>query len=153
MTTLPDYDIRVERPDGWFDRSMIIYAAKSKGGFEANVVIARDALVGGESFDDYALRQRKTFKDNLPGCKILGTQEGDLNDYEAHEITFSWQSGTGKLRQRALFVSIGRNRMVTFAATAADDDFDSMVPQFDEILATLKIEDTSGDGTTPQFTN
>jgi len=137
---VPDFDAFISRPVDWVDRTMTVYAHKSRSGFEANVVLARDAMTPSESFEGYMARQHRTFVQSLPSFRLESEQTGTTLDYPSGELLFTWQSGQGLLRQRVVFVSIGRNRLVTFAATAAAEDYAGIADTFDDIFDTLTIE-------------
>lgn len=136
----PDFKISMEKPKGWSDRSMTIYAFRTKSGFDANIVLARDALLPSETFEDYARRQLDTFNNTLPTFTLESEQTGLVNDFPAHEMIFTWMSGETRLRQRAVFISVGRGRVATFASTAAVDDYPGMRRKFDTAFSSMTIE-------------
>lgn len=149
----PDFSVAIQKPEGWSDRSMTIYALRTKSGFDANIVLARDAMLPNENFESYCERQRQTFENSLPKFTVEREQTGLVNDYQAHEMLFAWESGPHSLRQRAVFISVGRGRVATFASTALVDDYKSMERDFDEAFSSMKIE--GGDPPEPlqQFMN
>lgn len=143
----------MEKPEGWADRTMTIYAVRGPSGFDANIVLARDAMQPKESFEAYAARQEATFRNSLPDFKLERSQEGMVKDYPAYELLFTWQSATGLLRQRAMFISVGRGRIATYASTAAAEDYEGMEEAFDDAFATLDIDGGEPPAPPPQFQN
>lgn len=139
LDSAPDFEVFISRPIDWVDRTMTVYAHTSRSGFEANVVLARDAMTPSETLETYTARQRSTFKQSLPTFRLEREESRVILDYPASELLFTWQSGQGLLRQRTLFISIGRNRLVTFASTAAAEDYAGLVGTFEDILGTLTI--------------
>ena len=137
----PGFSIHLDCPEGWADRTMTVFAAPGGGGFEANVVAARDAMREDEGFEAYADRQRQTFADGLPGFRLISDQPGMVRAREAVALEFEWNAGTGPLRQRAIFIDVGHGRVATFAATAASGEFEERRAAFDAVFASLRIEE------------
>lgn len=128
-------------PDGWFDKTMIVYSAPLQPGqaVAANIVIARDAMGASETFREYCNRQIDGFATALPHFHRLHEGPGRVHDLDAFQIMFTWMSGAGLLRQRVFFISAGAGVVVTYTATASDAEYDSHEPVFEQGLAGLII--------------
>lgn len=142
MATQPDINVTAHRPDGWVDKTMIVYSAPPEPGraLQANMVVSRDALLAGETFREYCNRQIAGFRSTLPAFEREGEGPGRVHDHDAFQILFTWTSGAGKLRQRVFFIAAGGGVAVTFAATAAADEFAEHERAFERGLAGLRIE-------------
>lgn len=141
MASQPEVAIDTWRPDGWFDKSMIIYSAPAEQGvpIAPNIVVARDALGRNETFREYCNRQIDGFRATLPHFHRESEGAGRVHDLDAFQIQLTWTSGAGPLRQRVFFISTGAGVVVTYTATAAADDFDRHGPAFEQGLARLVI--------------
>ncbi len=128
-------------PDGWFDKTMIVYAAPLQPGqtIAANIVIARDALGASETFREYCNRQIDGFATALPHFDRLQEGPGRVHELDAFQIGFTWMSGAGLLRQRVFFISAGDGVVVTYTATASDAEYDAHEAVFQQGLAGLVI--------------
>lgn len=130
---------------------MTVYAKKGKSGFDANIVIARDALMPNETFAEYSKRQSLNLSTSLPEFNLDREQAGIVGDYPAYEMLFTWTSAQGPLKQRTLFIHVGGIRVATYAATAAAKDYRSMEKEFDQAFSTLEIEGGEPPNSGPQF--
>lgn len=141
MTDQPPVIVHAQPPADWVDKTMIVYAAPASPdrAMAPNIVVGRDAMAADESFREYCNRQVEAFRATLPQFHRDEEGPGRVNDLDAFHIRFSWASGVGTLRQRVFFISAGRGAVVSFAATAAIDDFAVHEPAFDAALASLVI--------------
>ncbi|MGY4398484.1 hypothetical protein ACVWZA_003692 [Sphingomonas sp. UYAg733] len=141
MATSPDISVIGRRPEGWADKTMIIYSAPLQAGetVAANMLIARDALGRDETFREYCNRQIDGFGTTLPHFHRETEGPGRVHDLDAFQILFTWASAAGTLRQRVFFISAGSAVVVTFTATAAIDDYAAHEMIFDQGLADLVI--------------
>lgn len=130
-----------QRPAGWVDKTMIVHSAPLPPGqaIAANIVIARDALGASETFREYCNRQIEGFRAALPHFHRRQEGPGRVHDFDAFQIEFNWMSGAGLLRQRVFFIAAPEGVVVTFTATAADEDYDAHEPVFRQGLADLVI--------------
>lgn len=135
VTTMPP-------PPGWVDRTMIVHSAPHDPAraMAPNIVVGRDALIGGESFTEFCDRQSKVFRDSLPGFAEEEHESGQLNERTATRLIFTWTSGAGPLRQEAVFIDAGQGVVVNFTASAAEADFAAHRKLFYDQLALLKID-------------
>lgn len=141
MASQPDLPISAWRPEGWYDKTMIIYSAPAEPGrpVAPNMVIARDALGAGETFREYCNRQIDGFRATLPHFHREDEGPGRVHDRDAFQILLTWTSGAGVLRQRVFFISAGAGVVVTYTATAAAEDYHLHEPEFEQGLARLAI--------------
>lgn len=138
----PTVKLAADPPEGWHDKTMIVYSAPPEPGraMSPNMVISRDALLEGETFREYCNRQIETFRSNLPQFHRESEGYGRSHDRDAFQIQFTWRSAPGLLRQRVFFISTESQVVVTYAVTAAADDFAAYEPAFERGLASLRID-------------
>lgn len=141
MPQQPPVIVTARPPGDWIDKSMIVYAAPDQPGraMAPNIVVGRDALAADETFREYCNRQVEAFRNTLPQFYREEESPGRVNEFDAFQIRFTWASGASTLRQRVFFISAGQGCVVSFAASAAADDFAEHEPAFDAALASLVI--------------
>lgn len=141
MANAPAVAVSGKAPDGWFDKTMVIYSAPARPGetMTANIVIARHALGASETFREYCNRQIEGFRTTLPQFHRRHEEPGRVHDLDAFQIEFTWTSGAGALRQRVFFIAAGDGVVVTYTATAADAEYDAHEAVFRQGLADLVI--------------
>jgi len=141
LASQPDIQIHAWQPDGWYDKTMIIYSAPAEPSrpVAPNVVVARDALGADETFREYCNRQIDGFRATLPHFNREDEGPGRVHDLDAFQILLTWTSGAGPLRQRVFFISAGAGVVVTYTATAAADEYHLHAPVFEQGLARLAI--------------
>ena len=141
MANQPPVSVHARPPRHWVDKTMVVYAAPDRPGqaMAANIVIGRDAMAEGETFREFCNRQVEAFRNTLPHFHREDEGPGRVHDRDAFQIRFTWSSGAGPLRQRVFFISAGGGAVVSFAATAAADEFDGHGEAFDAALASLTI--------------
>jgi hypothetical protein len=144
--TAPNVQASLPIPQGWFDKTMTVYAAPLAPGdvMAANIVVSRDALAADEDFPSYCQRQADTFGGSLPGCSILSRVQGQFGTRIAERIELEWSATTGRLHQLVVFIAAGEGVVVSFAASAAAKSFESYRPQFEDSLSLLSITPSSG---------
>ena len=141
MASAPAVSVSGTMPNGWFDKTMIVYSAPLEPGkaVAANIVVARDAMGPSETFREYCNRQIDGFATTLPHFSRRQEGPGRVHDLDAFQIEFTWTSGAGSLRQRVFFISAGSGVIVTYTATASDADYDAHESVFQQGLAGLVI--------------
>jgi hypothetical protein len=143
----PPVAVAADPPPGWIDKTMIVYAAPPANGqtMAPTIVVGRDALAEGESFREFCNRQIDTFRAGLPEFYREHEEHGRVGDLDAFQIRFSWRAAAGLLRQRVFFISAGQGVIVTYAGTAAAEDYDAYDALFEQNLATLRIRPMQAD--------
>ena len=144
-------DIHLTPPEGWSDRSMLAYAAPARPAQQLtpNIVVTRDSRVEDppgqlETFDAYIERQLAEIGSRLGGLRIEQRQSGSVNDITAYDLRFTWQSAQGPVRQRTVFLKGPDPQVLTFAATAAEHEYDAYREHFERALASLRIDTPVG---------
>ncbi len=143
MPTQPPVAIAAQPPEGWVDKTMIVYAAAELGrAISPSIVIGRDVMGAAETFREFCNRQVETFRTTLPHFQREQEGEGRVHDLDAFRMTFTWNSAAGLLRQRVFFISAGAGVVVTFAASSGVEDFARHEQAFDQALSSLAIRST-----------
>jgi hypothetical protein len=144
--TLAGITVDLVPPPGWFDKTMLVYSAPIAPGepMAANMVVSRDALATGENFAAYCDRQIKAFEGGLPGYSLFGRQDGDFGGRWAMRLDLEWMSAAGPLRQMVVFINAGRGVVVSFAGSAASDQFEGYRALFTDHLERLIIAPAPG---------
>ena len=146
---MPHYqsaEVRFNVPDGWQDRTIVSYAAPAKPGraITPNLVVTRDPADDREPVTAYADRQLVEFARRLDGFALKQRKERTLGGLPAVEMVFTWDNPLGVLQQKQVCVLVGRQTMLNFTLSAAEEDFGGMEPGFDHILASLCFPETPG---------
>lgn len=141
MTT-PHIKTDATKPDGWNDRSLILYSNPNKTtgmDIEANVAISRDQMKPDETFGDFIKRQTKVMEEEIPQFDSVSQRKGEMHKKPAFDLFCSWMTPAGRVEQRVVFISIGNGEVVTIAMTSQQGDFDNHKATFNEILASLTL--------------
>jgi hypothetical protein len=143
-------DVSFDVPADWQDRSVTVFVAPPEPGqkVEASVVVTREQVDGDESVRRYADHQIVVLAKQLEDFCLLARIETTLGGRPAAVVLYSWQSGQDVLRQRVVFVRGGQT-MLTFTATAAQDQFLAVAPTFHAILESVRFPDADGPASAP----
>jgi len=145
MTT-PHIKTDAVKPDGWNDRSLILYSNPNKTDgmdLEANVAISRDQMKPEETFKDFIKRQVKVMEEEIPQFDSASQRKGEMHSKPAFDLFCSWMTPGGRVEQRVIFISIGKGEIVTVAMTAQDGDFENHKATFNQILASLTLTEAA----------
>ncbi|WP_168223062.1 DcrB-related protein [Oceanicola sp. D3] len=136
---LPDFSVDV--PDGWVDRSVLVWSAHgTPSAVPPNVAIARDEMRPDESFLDYCNRQMMSLSSALDGFRLIKQDETNLSGRFAMELVFTWKTAAGRMKQRQIFLPLDAPRIASFAGTASEADFDHAdETHFQPMYASLAI--------------
>jgi hypothetical protein len=133
--------VSLPMPEGWFDKTMIVYSAPLAPGdtMASNIVVSRDALAVGEDFPGYCERQLATFTTSLPRFSLHERQIGDFGGRRAARIDFEWAAAAGQLGQVVTFIDAGHGVVVSFAGSAPADEISRYRSVFQHHLERLEI--------------
>ncbi len=139
--------IRLSKPDGWDDRSMIAFNAREmpQSGVLPNIVITQDHFgdIAGdnqvERIKAYADKQVSDMKAKLPNPVIHGQVLSQVAGRPAAEVTISWQNGATRLSQVVTFIARDAGKVMICTGTAAENDFDAHKASFREMLHSVQI--------------
>jgi hypothetical protein len=103
--------------ENWQDQSINVLLPTHLPVQGANLVLARDKLPLGMSFDDYVAQQRQSFQQQLAEVQILSDSRGQLDGREAHFMEFSWQSDGKPIHQMMAMVLHGSKALLNFTGS------------------------------------
>lgn len=144
MTTLQGMSMTC--PDGWHDKSMLIFSAPQAGqsGVVPNLVVTRDRLPDDLPAEPAARmealidRQIAQMNSQLARFTIVSRQlEGQ--DYTIGKLTVDWESAQAALTQSLTFVDGDDGQLVIATATTGREDHARHEDTFRSILQSFRI--------------
>jgi hypothetical protein len=108
-------------------------------GFAPNVVVTKDRLRQGETFQTYIDRQIVDLARKLKRFVLRGRRSVTIGGAEALELNCSWQGNRGVIEQR-LTVMEREAHVLTFTASAAKNDAEKAFGSFGELLASVRFD-------------
>jgi len=139
--------VKLSRPDGWIDRSMIAYSSPEmpQSGIFPNIVITKDNFGNtfGTSLSDrinlFANKQLDSMKNQLIEPVIHDRQLFTILDRPSVEIYLSWLSGQTRIKQRVVFIAYDEEQVVISTATAAESEFNEYRDSFIAMINQLQF--------------
>lgn len=124
-------------PDDWKDRRVIAWSAQPRPGQSVvpNVLATYDRLPGDRTLDAFVDGQANDLARQAKRFTLIGRREVVLDRLRGIEILFSWDAGSGLMRQRQVYVALDDGRVITLVNTALDKEFDANEPIFTDILS------------------
>lgn len=101
----------------WQDQSINVLLPKNSAVQGANLVIARDRLPLGQTFQDYVIQQRQTFAAQLVGFEIIADTAGSVDGREAHFLEISWRNDGNPVHQIMAMVLHDANAVLNFTGS------------------------------------
>lgn len=101
----------------WQDQSINVLLPRDAKVQGANLVIARDRLPLGLSFEDYAIQQRQNYAAQLPGFELLADTVGAVDGHQAHFLELSWRSDGKPIHQVMAIVLHQANAVLNFTGS------------------------------------
>lgn len=101
----------------WQDQSINVLLPMGAKAHGANLVIARDRLPLGVTFQDYVAQQRQNFRAQLAGCEIFADTAGQVDGREAQLMELSWRSDGKPIHQVMAIVLHQANAVLTFTGS------------------------------------
>jgi len=139
MSRYEHSEVAFDVPREWNDRSIVAFAAPAKPGqaTSPNVVMTRDTLGPEENTRMYADRQLTELAKRLERFRLQHRQELTIGDLPAVELRFTWNGSSGPLDQRLLMVGVRGRVLLSFTATAPQNEAAQLQPVFDKIFSTI----------------
>ena len=100
----------------WQDRSVNMLAANHLPAKGSNLVITREALPDGVSFDDYISNQKSSLTKELASFTLLADKADSINELPAHYLEFTWNNQGTAMHQIIMILNNNRN-MLNLTAT------------------------------------
>ena len=139
--------MRMNCPEGWQDKSMLILSASDAGasGVRANMVVTRDAMPTDLPADPQARmaalldRQVAQMSDQLAGFAEVSRRVVVGSGRSTAEVKVDWRSGSSALTQSVTFVDAGEDGLMIATATAGRGEFADAEPEFRRMLQSFRI--------------
>jgi len=140
--------IKIQKPDDWLDRSMIVYASEtaSKNGVAPNIVITHEVMsefsqnTVAERIKSFATKQYNEMETNLPSPVFHHQELITVSGHSSAEILVSWQQGRIRLTQWIVMIGRDLERIAICTATAAEADFPKSRDTFSRIIHSIQFD-------------
>lgn len=134
-------DIAFEVPEGWEDKSVIAFAAKSSapGRVTTNLALTRDRLPAGESLRKYADRQLVDLGRELRDLELVDSGPLEVDGCEAFELRCIWRSASGTVEQRLIMIA-ANEQAITLAVTGPRGKRKEIDAAAEQVLSTFRLK-------------
>ncbi|MFD1881391.1 DcrB-related protein [Paracoccus pacificus] len=144
MSSFANADLRLDLPEGWIDRSMLVWSAPpgEGGGTPPNVVISYDQMKVGEQLAGYVTRQTDSLRAALDQWTLIEQGATRVGGKPAIAVRFTWRMAHGLMMQRQIFVELGKLRIASIGCTAGSENFDACDRRwFAPILDSIRLKE------------
>jgi hypothetical protein len=141
-------DIKLERPKGWVDRSMVVVAAPPPtppSGVSPNLVVTEEAFgpdllayAAEDRLREFVRRQLGEMREKLPKAELIDRRLGVQGGGRFADVLIAWDSPQARLRQWVRFIDRGEGAVIA-TATCADREFDQFEGQFGPLLGSIAV--------------
>lgn len=104
-------------PMPWQDQSINVLLPRDAKVQGTNLVIARDQLPLGMTFQEYVIQQRQNFRSQLAGFEAIADTPGRIDGHEAQFLELAWRSGDKPIHQVMAMVLHRDNAVLTFTGS------------------------------------
>ncbi len=104
-------------PTVWQDQSINVLMPKDARVQGTSLVIARDRLALGLTFQDYVIQQRQSFAAQLAGFELIADTAGQIDGHEAHFLEMTWRSDGKPIHQVVAMVLHRDNAILNFTGS------------------------------------
>jgi len=104
-------------PTVWQDQSINVLMPKDARVQGMSLVIARDRLALGLTFQDYVIQQRQSFAAQLAGFELIADTGGQIDGHEAHFLEMTWRSDGKPIHQVVAMVLHRDNAILNFTGS------------------------------------
>ena len=134
-------DLAFEAPDGWQDRTVTAFSAPPTAGKKVapNLVVTREPVEENVTAAAHADCMLVELAKRLEDFVLQHRRDVTVAGLPAVELSFTWSTGPGALRQKQVFVVPRKRTVLTFTATAAQEDFAAAEPRFNAALASVRL--------------
>lgn len=104
-------------PMPWQDQSINVLLPRDAKVMGTSLVIARDRLPLGMTFQDYVIQQRQNFAAQLAGFEAIADTPGRIDGREAHFIELAWKTDGKPIHQVMAMVLHSDNAILNFTGS------------------------------------
>lgn len=134
-----DTAFRFEVPDGWENRSIVVWSAPpSAAEVPPNVVVAYDRPRSDETLRTYVTRQVADLTRTAQRMRFDLRRDIEFAGRPAVEIVFEFETTAGTMRQRQIFALLPDGRVTSTACTARAADFAAADETFRTVLQSFR---------------
>ncbi|WP_158266568.1 DcrB-related protein [Allosphingosinicella deserti] len=101
----------------WQDQSINVLLPKQAKVQGANLVIARDQVPLGMTFQDYVAQQRQNFSAQLAGFEMIADTAATIDGRQAHFLELGWRSDGKPIHQVMAMVLHDANAVLNFTGS------------------------------------
>lgn len=139
--------IKLVRPYGWADKSMIAYNAEKMppGGVVPNFVVTQDVFGADLPPQDdriikFAEKQITIIRSQLADVRIVEKRREAVAGKPAATLLIEWSATANLLSQLVTFIDRDAQRVVIATGTCARSDFDQYRSVFSDLLHAIEFE-------------
>jgi hypothetical protein len=137
-----------EPPDGWVDKTMVVFAAPGPDEpAAANMVVTNEILTADESVRSRADKLLMTAARQFNDFDLIATTPTTLGGLPALQMRFTWTSSFGRLEQTVTSVEREMNgrRVLTSVTTCAPEwEAEATRPSFRAVLESFRFVPVDG---------
>lgn len=104
-------------PTSWQDQSINVLMPRDAKVQGTSLVIARDRLALGLTFQDYVIQQRQNFAAQLAGFELIADTAGQIDGREAHFLEIAWRSDGKPIQQVVAMVLHREDAILNFTGS------------------------------------
>ncbi len=104
-------------PTPWQDQSINVLMPRDAKVQGTSLVIARDRLALGLTFQDYVIQQRQNFAAQLAGFELIADPAGQIDGREAHFLEIAWRSDGKPIQQVVAMVLHREDAILNFTGS------------------------------------
>lgn len=134
MPRFDDNDVSFEIPEGWVDRSCIVFEAPTREGeFRTSVSVQRPP----EQLEGFVQRRLARLS-RLPSFEFKARGSSRVGGLRAEQLLFEWEHPErGPVTQRLTLIVREDGSLVLVTDVSATSEREAMEPRFDAVLASF----------------
>jgi len=142
MSQARHFDLAFQLPEGWADRTSVLFVGPARDGYAPTVVVVRKTLPAATTSREFAAGELPGLRETAGGEAFHLIREGDIviATREAFRRVYEcvYPAIGGNLTQMQVYIVIGREA-TTITATAPSDRYEATEPVFIQMIAGMKF--------------
>ena len=128
-------------PKDWKDDTINMLSSTGDGSSGFTLVVNRDHLPWGMTFQEYAGQEIDKAKETLAGFNELHNKSYTVGNREAHVVEYQWKSQQGRVHQIVVMVNLPE-KILIFTASTSNKMSDGQKRHFEHIIKSFKESPT-----------
>jgi hypothetical protein len=128
-----------EIPERWRDKTVHVFVEGDALPASFSFVINKDRLGENEEPVEFAERQLTQLAGSLSDFRVADRGQRPVSGAPALILEFTWSADQGRMRQRQVFVTIGRDVLI-LTATALDAFTEDQIRDLDALLDSFELQ-------------